>query len=380
MSPPPDPQRFVVLLRSRGIAVPVGSAVRFTEALGILRAPAMPDLYWAARCTLVVRHTDFDVFDEAFAEFFFHTPRPAGDGPQAAEDFGGRTVGTDGASDSEEPQAPEQPEVQQVAWSRLELLARRDLAECTAEEVDELHAAIRQLRLDPPTVATRRRRPARRGRLDVRRTIRASMRSGSELTAPRFRDRSSAPRRLVLLVDVSGSMTPYSRTLLRFGHAAVQSSRRVEVFGFATRLTRLTHQLRISEPDAALARATAATEDMSGGTRLGEVLAEFNQRWAMRGTARGAVVVILSDGWDRGQRGLVDAEMGRLARISHRVVWVNPLKATDGYEPLAGGMAEALDHVDDFVEGHSLESLVELAALVGAPASASERTATVAGP
>lgn len=379
MQTPADPQRFVQLLRKSGIAVGVGSAIRFTEALGILGAPGMPELYWAARSTLVVRHEHLEVFDELFAAFFLCSEgaeseqEPPGT-PDSSEDSPAEAMSQVGDSET----AGETAEQHHVAWSRAEQLAHRDLGDCSPQELAELHSAIRALRLTPPRVTSRRRRSSRRGQVDLRRTIRSSMRSGSEVLVPRHRDRSMTRRRMVLLVDVSGSMEPYARTLLRFAHAAVQSSHRVEVFGFATRLTRLTHQLRVSEPDAALRRATADTADMSGGTRLGEVLAEFNREWGLRGVARGAVVVILSDGWDRGERGLVDSEMKRLARVAERVVWVNPLKATDGYEPIAGGMAEALRHVDDFLEGHSLASLHELAALVAVSTQADDPTATLA--
>lgn len=172
------------------------------------------------------------------------------------------------------------------------------------------------------------------------------------------------PRRVVLLADISGSMEPYSRALLRFAHAAVAGGTRVEAFTLGTRLTRVTKELSSRDPDAALARASLAVADWSGGTRLGASLRRFNDDWGVRGLARGAVVVILSDGWDRGDPEELRTEMARLHRVAHRVVWVNPLKASPGYQPLAQGMAAALPEVDDFVEGHSLESLEELARIV----------------
>jgi len=179
----------------------------------------------------------------------------------------------------------------------------------------------------------------------------------------------------VLLCDVSGSMAPYARALLRFLHAAVtaRGAGRVEAFALGTRLTRITRELSWRDPDAALADAADAVEDFSGGTRLGEGLKAFNDRWGVRGMARGAVVVILSDGWDRGDPGKLGAEMARLRRVAHRVVWVNPLKAAPGYAPLARGMAAALPYVDDFVEGHSLASLEQLAAVIGGRVSRGKR-------
>jgi uncharacterized protein with von Willebrand factor type A (vWA) domain len=172
---------------------------------------------------------------------------------------------------------------------------------------------------------------------------------------------------LVLLVDVSGSMEPYARALTRFAHAAVASRKRgqVEVFAVGTRVTRITRELATHDPDQALRRAADAVTDWAGGTRLGEGLRRFNDRWGVRGIGRGAVVVILSDGWDRGDPEVLGAELARLHRVAYRVVWVNPLKATPGYAPLARGMAAALPHVDEFVEGHSVASLEALAEVVG---------------
>jgi uncharacterized protein with von Willebrand factor type A (vWA) domain len=168
-------------------------------------------------------------------------------------------------------------------------------------------------------------------------------------------------RRVVLLLDVSGSMEAYARALVRFAHVAVAARRQVEAFALGTRLTRLTRELSSRDPDEALARASSAVSDWSGGTRLGEALRAFNDEWGVRGMARGAIVVLLSDGWDRGDPDDLAEQMARLHRVAHKVVWVNPLKASPGYQPLARGMAAALPHVDEFVEGHSLASLEQLA-------------------
>jgi uncharacterized protein with von Willebrand factor type A (vWA) domain len=169
---------------------------------------------------------------------------------------------------------------------------------------------------------------------------------------------------LVLLLDVSGSMEPYARALVRFAHAAVVGRQRVEVFALGTRLTRITRELSERDPDTAVNRAGRTVVDWSGGTRIGDGLREFNDRWGQRGMARGAIVVILSDGWDRGDPEVLDEQMTRLRRLAHRLVWVNPLKVTPGYAPLARGMATALPHLDDFVEGHSVEALERLAAVI----------------
>jgi uncharacterized protein with von Willebrand factor type A (vWA) domain len=175
---------------------------------------------------------------------------------------------------------------------------------------------------------------------------------------------SQRPRRIVLLCDVSGSMEPYARSLVRFLHAAVVGRGRVEAFALGTRLTRITRELSSRDPDRALQAAGRAVVDWSGGTRLGDGLRAFNDEWGVRGMARGAVVVILSDGWDRGDPDRLATEMGRLHRVAHRIVWVNPLKATPGYAPLARGMAAALPYIDSFVEGHSLAALETLAEVI----------------
>jgi hypothetical protein len=195
--------------------------------------------------------------------------------------------------------------------------------------------------------------------------VRRALRTGGEAVSLAWRAPGAQPRRLVMLCDISGSMEPYSRALLRFAQAAVVGRPKVEVFALGTRLSRLTRQLSSRDPDAALAAAGRAVADWSGGTRLGEGLRSFNDRWGVRGMARGAVVVILSDGWDRGDPAELAEQMGRLHRVAHRVVWVNPLKAAPGYAPLARGMAAALPWVDAFVEGHSLAALEHLSSVIG---------------
>jgi hypothetical protein len=253
-----------------------------------------------------------------------------------------------------------------VRYSAAETLSEKDFADYTAEELDEARRLMERIRLIGPTRTSRRVRPsgAVQGPLDLRRTVRSALRSGGEPMRLHRRTRRRRPRRLVLLLDVSGSMESYARALIRFVHAAVAGRTRVEAFALGTRLTRLTRELSSRDPDRALRAAAAAVADWNGGTRLGDGLREFNDEWGCRGMARGAVVLVMSDGWDRGDPEVMAEQMERLHRVAHRVIWVNPLKSSPGYAPLAQGMAAALPHVDVFMEGHSLESLDALAAVV----------------
>jgi hypothetical protein len=359
---------MVVALRRAGVAVPTGATVVYARALtAVGSAPA--GAYWAGRATLVRRPEDVAAYDQAFAQVFggrlvaevAAAPRPVEIRLDADDDGLQPPDGDDG---------PERPtaEVQTVRWSATEVLRHRDLATCTVDELAQAHRLMAELRVRAARRPSRRRRPAPAGRgsLDLRRTVRRSLRTGGEVLRPSREEPGERPRRLVLLVDVSGSMEPYARALTRFAHAAVAGRRRgrVEVFALGTRVTRITRELATHDPDRALRRAADAVVDWSGGTRLGEGVRLFNDRWGVRGLARGAVVVILSDGWDRGDPAVLGDELARLRRVAHRVVWVNPLKASPGYAPLAGGMAAALPHVDEFVEGHSIASLEALAEVV----------------
>jgi uncharacterized protein with von Willebrand factor type A (vWA) domain len=230
-------------------------------------------------------------------------------------------------------------------------------------ELDEAHRMMRRLRFAGATRRSRRYRSShgRTRNPDLRATVRSALRTGGEPVELRYRKQRRRPRRLVLLLDVSGSMEPYARAFVRFTHAAVIGRRQVEAFTLGTRLTRITRELSSHDPDRALRQTGERVVDWAGGTRLGTGLAQFNNEWGQRGTARGADVVILSDGWDRGDPEVMAEQMARLARLAHRLVWVNPLKATDGYAPLARGMAAALPYIDHFVEGHSLDAIERLA-------------------
>jgi uncharacterized protein with von Willebrand factor type A (vWA) domain len=359
---------FARLLRGAGIDVALGATLTFTEALGCIGLGDRSGVYWAARATLVTRPEDLVVFDRAFDAFW---DRVAGSDGELDElppeeviialdvpDTGDRST----AGDDEAVDVP----VVTLRWSAREVLRHRDFALYTQAEFVEARRLMNDLRLVGAARRSRRRTAARtpRGTPDLRRTVRRSLRAGGEPVRRAFFTAGERTRRLVLLLDVSGSMEPYARAFVRFLHAAVVSRARVEAFALGTRLTRVTRELTSRDPDAAIDAAARRVADWSGGTRLGEGIRCFNDEWGVRGLARGADVVIFSDGWDRGDTAVLAEQMARLARVAHRIVWVNPLKASPGYAPLAQGMAAALPYVDDFVEGHSLAALEELTRVI----------------
>ena len=264
----------------------------------------------------------------------------------------------------------EDAEVLPAAWSDAELLHDKDFADYTDAERRLARRIMRRLAGAEPTRPSRRSRPSRRrgapphaARPDVRRTMRSSLRTEGDPVERHWREPSERPRPLVLVCDVSGSMEPYARMLLQYMQACVAARRRAEAFVFGTRLTRVTRELGGRDPDAALERAATAAGDWSGGTRIGDALSTLNREHGRR-LGRGAIVVLLSDGWDRGEPEQLAAEMARLRRCAHSVVWLNPLKAHPDYEPLTRGMQAALPHLDHFLSGNSLASLAELADLM----------------
>jgi uncharacterized protein with von Willebrand factor type A (vWA) domain len=350
---------FAGHLRAAGVPVPVGATVTYVRALAELDGTP-DDVYWAGRAALVSSPDQIDAYDRTFDWYFRGAPRPE---QATIVDAVGPPRGEGEAGDHTTSVTSEATEVRGEA-SAIEVLRTKDFAHYDADELDEARRLMADMRLVAPPRRSRRRRSSsrERGPLDLRRTIRASIANGGEVLRWRTLERRTRPRRIVLLLDVSGSMEPYSRALLRFAHASVVGGADVEVFTLGTRLTRLTRELSTHDPDVALDRASQVVPDWSGGTRLGDGLRLFNDRFGVRGMARGAVVVVLSDGWDRGDPDQLATEMARLSRVADRVVWVNPLKATEGYEPLTRGMAAALPYVDDFIAGHSLDALDELAA------------------
>lgn len=371
---------LAVAVRRAGADVPVSSVATFLDALDVVGVERRDGVYWAGRATLVRRHEDVPAYDVAFAALFDGVRLPVDVTRMVVEVAAPSAPTTDDdqpsddapQEDDETDDAGDERRLLAITASPVEVLRHKDFAACTTDELAELHRLLARIRLQPPTRRSRRRHAARDDRhrhgrpIHLRATVRRSIAAGGDAVVPVDAVRDVRPRRLILLCDVSGSMAPYSRALLRFLHAAVAGGTRVEAFALGTRLTRLTRQLSAKDPDAALTAASRAVTDWSGGTRLGETLRTFNDGWGVRGLARGAVVVVLSDGWDRGDPDVLAGELARLRRVAHELVWVNPLKASPGYEPLARGMAAALPHVDRFVEGHSLASIEDLAAALAA--------------
>ncbi|MCP4227407.1 MAG: VWA domain-containing protein [Actinomycetia bacterium] len=358
---------FCRVLRRAGLRVPASATINFGESLGLLGVEDRAAVYWAGRSTLIHRPEDLALYDRVFAAFWEHR---VGDGVRIEGTPPPVTLALDSDDEDDEPDDEDEVEpsddVQAVRFSRAEVLTNKDFADCTKEELSELSTLMSRLRFTTYRRRSRRQVPSgvKGERPDLRRTVRWALRHQGEPMRRAFTVKATRPRRLVLIVDVSGSMEPYARALLRFGHAAVVARGRVEVFVLGTRLTRLTKHLTSRDPDAAIRRAFPLVKDWAGGTRLGEGIRAFNQEWGIRGMARGAGVVVLSDGWDRGDVHLLGDEMERLHRVTHQTVWVNPLKATPGYAPLAAGMSAALPHVDLFIEGHSYASLEQLAAIL----------------
>jgi uncharacterized protein len=335
-------------LRAAGLRPGTGAVQDFCRAAGLL---GVADLYWAGRATLVSRHDDIAVYDRVFAGFFANEPatsRPKQPRlrlvPAASRD--------EGSADADEGEPP-----QIARASRIELLRHKSFEQCTREELAELAQLAAGLARSLPLRRSRRRGPARAGVLDLRRTLRGSLRTNGEPFDRRFHHRRRSDRRLVLLLDVSGSMSGTSRALLVLAHALLRVHPRTEVLCFGTRVTPATRALSATRTDEALARVAETVADWEGGTRIGESLRDFLARTGHRGTARGAIVVVCSDGLDVGDPELLRAQMERLSRLAYRTIWLNPLKQDPAYEPLARGMQAALPYVDVFASGHNLASV-----------------------
>jgi uncharacterized protein with von Willebrand factor type A (vWA) domain len=383
-----------IALHTAGLPVGPDRCERLARAVTVMGATSLADLRACALATMVSDPGQMPVFDRVFAALFggpspFRNlpPLPTPQSFQRAESDGGAppsgpSLGDPGGlpsglrlsdaepstADGDEPLA-EGPAMRRVA-SAAERLRGRDFTELSPAELHQLVVLMREMTLAVPPRRTRRYRPARDGkRPDLRRTLRLARRSGGEAIrfarrAPRVR-----PRRLVVLCDISGSMEPYARALLMLLYvlnggqsrgAPPAGQNRPEVFSFATRLTRLTPALAAATPDTMLAKAGEAAPDWSGGTRIGAAVKEFNDHYGSRGMARGAVVLIISDGWETGDPALLGAQMARLSRIAHRIVWANPRTQSPRYRPEVGGMAAAWPYCDAVVSAHNLDAIDDL--------------------
>jgi uncharacterized protein with von Willebrand factor type A (vWA) domain len=315
-------------------------------------------LYWAGRLTLCSDPDDLPRYEEAFAWWFDAAP------PQRGKRRAQHTMQTRIAALTATAQGGEvggDTDQLKAAASATEVLRHRDLGELSAAERAHLRELLAVLRPELPVRRSLRQRAARRGRLDPARTLRGMLAGGGEPVRLAYRHRAVRPRRLVLLIDVSGSMSPYADALLRFAHVVVRRAPgNVEVFTLGTRLTRVSRQLRQRDPEHAMLAAGAAVADFAGGTRLGETLRVFLDRWGQRGLARQAVVTVFSDGWERGDPSLLGEQLARMRRFAHAVLWVNPHAGRDGYAPVQSGIAAALPHIDRLLAGHSLATLERL--------------------
>jgi uncharacterized protein with von Willebrand factor type A (vWA) domain len=357
---------FGRVLREAGLEVGPGrmeDALRGLDAVDVTR---QDDVYWTLRTTLVARREDLEPFDRAFEAWFL---RRAVRTP-ARREVDPRSMHKDATRVRRDPRAgreaaPAEGEPDSIGHSAHEVLRHKDFAAMTPEELAAARALIAEMVTDRPRRRSHRLRAHRRGHvLHMRALARDALATGGDPVRRRFRRRTQAPRKLVVLCDVSGSMEPYTRALLLYLHAMVRSGRGVEVFAFGTRLTRLTPELRTRDPEVALARAADRVVDWASGTRIGACLKRYNDVWGRRALTRGAVVLIASDGWERQDHELVGREMARLHRAAYAVVWVNPVKGHPEYQPLAAGMRAALPSIDRFVAGHNLASLEALAGLL----------------
>ena len=355
-------------LRAQGSRVGLGELLTAHEALEAVDCTSREDVRLALRAVLCSDRADLAKFDLAFMAVY-GSGRPIGQSP--FDELGGIEkealphAGLAGGGPPPPPSEGDELSPVPAAWSDVELLRHKDFATYTDAEMALARLLIAQLARRGPTRLSRRTRPSRRrGHTpDLRRVVRASLRTAGEPIDRHWRAPSRRPRPVVLVCDVSGSMTPYARMLLQYLHASVAARRRVEAFAFGTRLTRITHELGGRDHDRALERAAEAVTDFSGGTRIGDALATLNRDHGRR-VGRGAVVVILSDGWDRGDPERLQVEMARLRRSAHRLVWLNPLAAHPEFAPLTRGMRAAIPHTDELLAGNSLASLEQLAVIL----------------
>jgi uncharacterized protein with von Willebrand factor type A (vWA) domain len=354
------------VLRAQGTRVGVGELLTAVRCLDQVDVASRDEVRLALRTVLCSQHVDLERFDLAFTAVFGDGRVPPPEDPLSELGSIERAALPSMAMpDPARTAAEEGADTLPAAWSEVELLREKDFARYTESEMALARELIARLARRHPTRLSRRTRPSRRrGHTpDLRQTVHRSLRTGGEPLHRRWRSPSRRPRQLVLVCDVSGSMAPYARMLLQYMHACVVARRRVEAFAFGTRLTRITQELAGRDHDHALDRAAAVVTDFSGGTRIGAAIAELNRVHGRR-LGRGSVVVVLSDGWDRGDPAQLEVEMARLRRAAYRLVWLNPLAAHPDYQPLARGMQAAVPHTDRLLAGNSLDSLEQLAEIL----------------
>jgi uncharacterized protein with von Willebrand factor type A (vWA) domain len=352
---------FARAVRAGGVPVTQDRSHDFLAAAALLGADDPAAVRAAGRSTLCAGPEDLVRFDQVFEAFFnarhgLPRLRPSTPTEPSPDQLPENDLTGDGEAEADD--------VIRAAASATEVLRHRDVASLTAAEKQRLAALLATLRPRPPLRRTGRHRRWHRGQVDATRTLRESLRRMGEPAEIAWRRRAEKPRRVVLLVDVSGSMTAYADVLLRLAHRLTHGMARgtssVETFTIGTRVTHVTRAMRLRDPERALVAAGDTVPDWSGGTRLGETLRFFLDRWGQRGMARGAVVVVFSDGWERGDASVLAEQMARLRRIAHRVVWVNPHRGKDGYEAVQTGVLAALPYCDEFVAGHSLATYADL--------------------
>ncbi|HZM93302.1 MAG TPA: VWA domain-containing protein [Vicinamibacterales bacterium] len=368
---------FGRVLRRLGFEIPVGRILELTEALTYVDLNVRDEVFHTCRALLVQRHEQLARFEDAFDAFWRDHSNPfamqgtnVGDARTSvarASMSSGLLTPEGGATDEGTGDEAREGVVQ--TWSEIGGLAHKDFAEFSPEEMARARLALDRLEWIPGERRTRRWVRGRGPRIDLRRALMRSLRSGGEVVVLPTRRRRTKPRPLVLLCDVSGSMERYSRMLLHFAHGLAHRHGRLEVFLFATGLTRVTRQIRVRRLQQAVDAVSDVVPDWSGGTRIGPALRQFHQRWARRVLHQAPVVLLISDGWDRGDPAVLREEVARLQRSCHRLIWLNPLIGTFDYAPLTRGLQAALPFVDDFLAARTLADLADLAVHLGAVAS-----------
>jgi len=386
---------FARALRKAGLRVGPAAVTDAIQAVLVAGIGTREDFYWTLHSVLVTRHEDHAVFDEAFRLFWRSreliekmlamlsplAPAPVQkEKPRAGETRAGHAL----LSEREDQRQEMPPELEidaRLTLSSREVLRQKDFAQMTADELAEARNAIARLVMPHDLVWTRRHRPDPKGRrVDPRAMMRLGLRTGGDLILPRYKSPRRVHPPLVVLADISGSMSQYTRVFLHFLHALTESRRRVSSFVFGTRLTNLTRQLRNRDPDEALAECAAAVQDWSGGTRIGEAIGTFNRLWSRRVLGQGAVVLLITDGLERDEIGALAHEMERLHKSCRRLIWLNPLLRFEGFEPRARGMQAMLPHVDELRPVHSLDALSDLCqALSATPRGRTKPSAVLEG-